>query len=136
MDTGLNTTVLKTRVQKTELEVFDNTKEIAVTINESKARLIFNKYFKSANGGTVLSFFGTFLSCLTALLTATFNDVFGIEGSASVLTAVFVILTGIFGILTIVWLIKWIYSIMKLNESSFINELKGYTTNCNSEKNN
>lgn len=135
MDTGLNTTALKTRVQKTELEVFDNTKEFAVTINESKARLIFKRYFKSASSGTVLSFLGTFISCLTTLLTANFNDIFGIEGSAAVLTAIFVISTGIFGILTIVWLVKWIYSLIKLNESSFINELKGHSTNCNSAKN-
>ena len=40
MNTTVNTS-LKTRTQKKELQVFDNTKEFAVTINESKARLIY-----------------------------------------------------------------------------------------------
>lgn len=129
-----NTTSLNTRVKKTELQVYDNTKEFAVTINESKARLIYNKFFKSASGGTVLSFLGTFLSCLTTLFTATFNDVFGIAGSASVLTAIFVILALVFGALTVLWLIKWIYSFVKLNESAFINDLRGGTDSCNHKK--
>ena len=133
MNTTVNTS-LKTRTQKIELQVFDNTKEFAVTINESKARLIYNKYFKSASGGTVLSFFGTFLSCLTTLLTATFNDIWDINGSAAVLSAVFVILTGVFGVLTIVWGGKWIYTLVKLNESSFINDLKGNSTCRDSKK--
>lgn len=127
-----STSSLKTRTQKTELPVFDNTKEFAITINESKARLIYNKYFKSTSGGTVLSFFGTFLSCLTTLLTATFNDVFEIDGSAAVLTAIFVILTILFGVLTVIWLFKWIHSLVKLNETSFMNDLKGDTANRNS----
>ena len=100
-----------------------------VKINESKARLVYIRYFKSTSGGTVLSFLGTFLSCLVALLTATFNDVFGIEGSAAVLSAIFVLLTIGFGILTIVWGIKWIISLFKLNENSFIKELKGDNKN-------
>ena len=99
-----------------------------------KQGLFINKYFKSASGGTVLSFLGTFLSCLTTLFTATFNDIWGIEGSAAILSAVFVILTGIFGILTIVWGGKWIYTLVKLNESSFINDLKGNATFCDSKK--
>lgn len=125
MATELNTSMLKTRVQKRDLEVFDNTKEFAVTINESKARLIYNKYFKAASGGTVLSFFGAFLSCLTTLLTASFNDVLGVDGSAAVLTAIFLVLTAVFGFLSVWWLVKWIYSLLKLSEAAFISELKG-----------
>lgn len=120
-----NTSTLNTSVQKRDLEVFDNTKEFAVTINESKARLIYVKYFRAASGGTVLSFLGTFLSCLTTLLTATFNDIFDIDGSSAILTAIFIILTGIFGLLTVVWFFRWIYSLIKLDETSFIDELKG-----------
>lgn len=120
-----NTSTLNTSVQKRDLEVFDNTKEFAVTINESKARLIYVKYFRAASGGTVLSFFGTFLSCLTTLLTATFNDIFDIDGSSAILTAIFIILTGMFGLLTVVWFFRWIYSLIKLDETSFIDELKG-----------
>ena len=119
------TSTLKTNVEKTDLEVFDNTREIAVKINESKARLIYNKYCKATNGETVLSLFGTFLACLTTLLTSTFHDVWNIEGSAYILNAIFILLTVIFFVLSSVWLIKWIHSLVKLNESAFINELKG-----------
>ena len=125
MNTSVNTSTLKTNIETRNLEVYDNTSEFAVKINESKARLLYNKYFKATSGGTVLSFLGTFVSCLTTLLTATFNDIWGIAGTAAVLTAIFVILTVVFGILTFLWFVKWIYSIVKLNESSFINELKG-----------
>lgn len=120
-----NISTLKTKVEKTNLEVFDNTKEVAVKINESKARLIYNKYCKATDGGTVLAFFGTFLACLTTLLTATFHDILNLEGSAYIMNAVFIILTFIFGGLSVVWLIKWIYSLAKLSETAFINELKG-----------
>lgn len=120
-----NITTINTKKETQDLEVFDNTFESAVKINESKARLIYNKYFKIASGGTVLSFLGVFLSCLTTLITATFNDVFNIDGSAYVLTAIFFILTILFGILTLVWFGKWIYARIKLNEKSFIEELKG-----------
>lgn len=125
MDTEINTSTLKTNVETRDLEVFDNTSEFAVKINESKARLIYNRYFKATSGGTVLSFLGTFLSCLTTLLTATFNDIWGIVGSSAVLTAIFVILTIVFGMLTFIWTGKWIFSLIKLNETSFIDELKG-----------
>ncbi|MBE7000222.1 MAG: hypothetical protein E7428_08550 [Ruminococcaceae bacterium] len=125
MVTDINTSTLRTNVETRDLEVFDNTSEFAVKINESKARLIYNKYFKATSGGTVLSFFGTFLSGLTTLLTATFNDIWGIAGSSAVLSAIFVILTGVFGLLTLIWTGKWIYSLIKLNEASFIDELKG-----------
>ena len=129
MATTLNTSTVNTKKETQKLEVFDNTSEFVVKINESKARLVYIRYFKSTSGGTVLSFLGTFLSCLVALLTATFNDVFGIEGSAAVLSAIFVLLTIGFGILTIVWGIKWIISLFKLNENSFIKELKGDNKN-------
>ena len=125
MATTLNTSTVNTKKETQKLEVFDNTSEFVVKINESKARLVYIRYFKSTSGGTVLSFLGTFLSCLVALLTATFNDVFGIEGSAAVLTAIFVFVTIGFGILTVVWGIKWVISLFKLNENSFIKELKG-----------
>lgn len=125
MSTDVNTSTLKTNVETRDLEVFDNTFEFAVKINESKARLIYNRYFKATSGGTVLSYLGTFLSCLTTLLTATFNDIWGITGSSAVLTAIFVILTIAFGLLTLMWAGKWIYSLIKLNETSFIDELKG-----------
>lgn len=125
MATTLNTSTVNTKKETQKLEVFDNTSEFVVKINESKARLVYIRYFKSTSGGTVLSFLGTFLSCLVALLTATFNDVFGIEGSAAVLTAIFVLLTIGFGILTVVWGIKWVISLFELNEDSFIKELKG-----------
>ena len=130
MATDINTatSTLNTKKETQKLEVFDNTAEFAVKITESKARLIYNKFFKATSGGTVLSFLGTFLSCLTTLITATFNDVFGV-GSSAVLTAVFVILTIIFGALTFIWTGKWIYSLIKLNESSFIKELKGDSKN-------
>ena len=131
MATNVTTSTLKTNVETRDLEVFDNTSEFAVKINESKARLIYNKYFKATSGGTVLSFFGTFLSCLTTILTATFNDIWGIAGSSAVLSAIFVILTGVFGLLTVIWTGKWIYSLIKLNESSFIDELKGDSKNSN-----
>ncbi len=124
MDTTFSTSSVNTKKETQKLEVFDNTSEFAVKITESKARLIYNKFFRATSGGTVLSFLGTFLSCLTTLITATFNDVFG-DGSAAVLTAIFVILTIIFGVLTVIWIGKWIYSLIKLNESSFIKELKG-----------
>ncbi len=129
MATTLNTSTVNTKKETQKLEVFDNTSEFVVKINESKARLIYNRYFKATSGGTVLSFFGTFISCLLAIFTATFNDVFGIEGSAAVLSAIFVLLTIVFGILTFVWGIKWIISLFKLNENSFIKELKGDNKN-------
>jgi len=134
MATTVNTSTLKTNTETQALEVFDNTSEFAVKINESKARLIYNKYFKVASGGTVLSFLGSFLSCLTTLITATFNDIFGIDGSSAVLSAIFVILTGVFGILTLIWTFKWIYSLIKLNEESFIDELKGDSKNSITER--
>ena len=124
-----NTSPLKTNMETRDLEVFDNTSEFAVKINESKARLVYSKYFKATSGGTVLSFLGTFLTCLTTLLTATFNDIFGIEGTSAILSAVFIILTGIFALLTIIWTCKWIYSLYELSESAFINELKGDSKN-------
>lgn len=129
MAANVNTSTLKTNVETRDLEVFDNTSEFAVKINESKARLIYNKYFKATSGGTVLSFFGTFLTCLTTLLTATFNDIGDIAGSAAILSAVFVILAIVFGIVTIIWFFKWIYSLCKLSESAFIEELKGDNKN-------
>lgn len=125
MDTDTHTFDLKTNVETRDLAVYDNTSEFAVKINESKARLIYSKYFRTTSGGTVFSFLGMFLTCLTTLITATFNDVGGIEGSSSVLYAIFVILTGVFGVLTVIWAGKWIYSLCKLNEAAFINELKG-----------
>lgn len=125
MAADINIPTLRTNVETRDLEVFDNTSEFAVKINESKARLIYNKYFKTTSGGTVLSFFGTFLSCLTTLLAANFNDIWGVAGASAVLYAIFVILTGTFGLLTLVWTGKWIYSLIKLNEASFIDELKG-----------
>ena len=128
INTATSTSTLNTKKETQKLEVFDNTSEFAVKITESKARLIYNKFFKATSGGTVLSFLGTFISCLTTLLTATFNDVFG-AGSSAVLTAIFVILTIIFGALTLIWTGKWIYSLIKLNESSFIKELKGDNKN-------
>ena len=134
MDIKDNMTPLKTKIETRNLEIFDNTNEVAVTINESKARLIYNKYIKSTGGETVLSFFGNFLSCLITLLTATFNDIFEIEGSASTLTAIFVLLTIFFGLLTIIWFIKWINSLSTLNESAFIRELKGDTSSFTSHK--
>lgn len=128
INTVTSTSTLNTKKETQKLEVFDNTSEFAVKITESKAKLIYNKFFKATSGGTVLSFLGTFLSCLTTLLTATFNDVFG-DGSSAVLTAIFVILTFIFGALTLVWVGKWLYSLIKLNQSSFIEELKGDNKN-------
>mgnify|MGYP006974407868 CR=1 FL=1 len=125
MTTNINASSLKTNVETRDLEVFDNTSEFAVKINESKARLIYNRYFKATSGGVVLSFLGTFLSCLTTLLTATFNDIWGIAGSSAVLTAIFVIIAGVFGLLTLIWTVKWIHSLIRLNETSFIDELKG-----------
>jgi len=50
MDTEKKSSTLKTNFETRDLEVFDNTSEFAVKINESKARLIFNKYFKTTSG--------------------------------------------------------------------------------------
>ena len=125
MNTTLNTSTVNTKKETQDLEVYDNTSEFAVKINESKASLIYNKYYKATSGGTVLSFLGTFLSCLLALLTAKFNDVLGISGSGAFLTAVFFLLTLGFGVLTIVWFCKWKRSRVELSEDSFIDELKG-----------
>ena len=134
MAANVNTSTLKTNIETRDLEVFDNTSEFAIKINESKARLIYSKYSKATSSGTVFSFFGTFLSCLTTLLTATFNDIWGIAGTSAILSAIFVILTGVFGLLTIIWTYKWIYSLRKLDESSFINELKGDNKNSSVEQ--
>ena len=123
--TSTSTAALNTKKETQDLEVYDNTSEFAVKINESKARLIYNKYCKATSGGTVLSFLGTFLSCLLALLTAKFNDVLGIIGSGAVLTAFFILLALGFGALTIVWACKWKRSRVELSEDSFIDELKG-----------
>ena len=127
-------TSLNTNVETRELEVFDNTSEFAIKINASKARLIYNKYFKTVSGGTVLSFLGVFLSCLTTLFTASFNNIDGIEGSAAVLTAIYVMMAVGFGILSVVYFFRWIYSYTKLNETAFINELKGDTSDSKAKK--
>lgn len=129
MNTIVNPSTLNTRKETQDLEVFDNTSEFAVKINESKARLIYNKYFKSTSGGTVLSLLGAFLSCLTTVLTATFNDIFEIDGSAAVLFAIFILLTICFFVLTFIWTIKWIYSKKRMSEEYFIKELKGDNKN-------
>ena len=129
MNTIVNPSTLNTRKETQDLEVFDNTSEFAVKINESKARLIYNKYFKSTSGGTVLSLLGAFLSCLTTVLTATFNDIFEINGSAAVLLAIFILLTICFFVLTVIWTIKWIYSKKRMSEEYFIKELKGDNKN-------
>lgn len=129
MNTIFKSSNINTKNETQVLEVFDNTSEFAMKINESKARLIYHKYFKATNGGTVLSFFGAFITCLTTILTASFNDIFGILGSASLLKAIFIILTFIFLLLTIIWFCKWIYGRKKLNEDSFIIELKGANKN-------
>lgn len=125
MNSTQTTSSVQTNVLTQNLEVFDNTSESAIQINESKARLIYSKYFKSASGGTVLSLFGIFLSSITTLFTATFHDVFEIEGSASILTSIFVILTVVSGVFAVVWLFRWVHSKITLNESAFISELKG-----------
>lgn len=125
MTQNVRNSSLKTKKETRVLKVYDNTSEFAVKINVSKAKLIYSKYIKATNGGTVLSFFGSFLSCLTTLLTASFNDILGIEKSSYFLSAFFLILTLSFGIITIVLFTKWIYNHSKLNEESFINELKG-----------
>ena len=129
MNTIVNPSTLNTKKETQDLEVFDNTSEFAVKINESKARLIYNKYLKSTSGGTVLSLLGAFLSCLTTVLTATFNDICELDGSAAVLFAIFIILTIGFFILTVIWTAKWIYSKRKLSEEYFIKELKGDNKN-------
>ena len=125
MSTKPNSSTLNTNIESRSLEVIDNTNEIAVKIGLSRARLIYKKFFKTTSGGTVLSFAGISISCLTTLLTSTFKDISGIDGSAAVLTAIYALLTLAFGIISVIWLCKWIYSLIKLNENAFINELKG-----------
>lgn len=108
-----------------ELEVYDNTTEAAIQINESKARLIYNRHANNPTGGLVLSLFSTFITCLIAVTTTSFNDILGIEGSANILCAIFILGTIGSGIITLVFLVKWLNHRRKYNEDTFITELKG-----------
>ena len=115
---------LTTSLENTE-NVFDNTSEDRILINESKARLIYKNHIKNNTfGGLCGTFFGLFLTCLIAVLTSTFHDIFYIEGSSVFVKLSFIFGTGVFFICFIVFLIIWIVHKVKYSEKKFIAALK------------
>lgn len=112
-------------VIKTSLSVCDNLSETAIRVTESKARLVYQSHIKGHSGERVISLLGLFLSFLTTVLTASFNDIWGIENSSYILCAAFWLATIGFGIATLVSLILWLANRKNYSESAFINALKG-----------
>lgn len=113
-------------VVSSKMPVCDNITDTAIRITESKARLVYRNHLKTCSGERVISAFGLFVTFLTTLLTASFNDVFGFENSRYVLTAIFIIMAIGSGIATIVFLFQWLIGRKNNNENSFIDALKGY----------
>lgn len=121
-----NTSGLNTQdVIKTSLHVCDNLSETAIRVTESKARLVYQSHIKGHSGERVISFFGLFLTFLTTVLTASFNDIGGIENSSYILCAAFWLATIGFGTATLVSFILWLTNRKNYSESAFINALKG-----------
>lgn len=108
-----------------DLEVYDNTTEAAIQINESKARLIYSRHANNPTGSLIWSLFSTFITCFIAASTASFNDILGIKGSANILCALFIFGAVASGLITLVFFIKWLIRRKKYNEDTFIAELKG-----------
>lgn len=113
-------------VVNSELSMCDNITDTAIRITESKARLVYRDHLKYSSGERVVSAFGLFITFLTTLLTANFNDIAGIENSKYVMNAIFVLLAIASGIATIIFFFQWIQRRKNNNEDAFINALKGY----------
>lgn len=125
MITDVRNVSMKKEFVLTECEVYDNTYEAQININESKARVLCNSFFRTKCGGTALSFLGLALSTGTALVTATFQDVFDIPGSAVFLACLYAICTGVFLVAAVIFGIKWLRNFKRLSEDAFIQALKG-----------
>ena len=106
-------------------KIYNNTTENEIRINESKARLIYNKHInKTYNTGLIWTFLGLFITCLIAVLTSDFKDIIGIENSKYYLFSMFVIGAIVFFIATIVQIAKWLRGRKKYNVDTFIADLK------------
>lgn len=116
-------------VIKSEMSVYDNLTETAIRITESKARLIYKNYFNRCSGERVVSLFGLFITFLVTLLTSDFKDILEIEGSSNTLNAIFIILTIVFAVATIINFFSWMKDRKCNNENSFIEALKGNEAN-------
>lgn len=112
-------------VIKNNMPVCNNITETAITISESKARLIYRDHINKVNGELVLTLFGLFLTFLITVLTSDFNDVFEIENSKYFLSTSFILLTIVTGIATVIYFFKWKVNRKKYTENSFITALKG-----------
>ena len=109
----------------TEDNLYNNSKENYILINESKAKLIYEKHVKnSLHGSLSLTFLGLFISLLITFFTCEFKDIFGISNSSYYVYAVFLIATILFGILTVVFFISWILHRKNKNAKAFIDALK------------
>lgn len=121
-----NPGVLNTQgVIRTSLSVCDNLSETAIQVTESKARLVYQNHIQGHSGERVLSFFGLFLTFLTTNLTASFNDIWGIENSSYILCAAFWLATIGFGIATLWTCFLWLTNRKNYSEDAFIKALKG-----------
>ena len=107
------------------ITLYENTTEDIIHINESKARLIYQKHLRK---GHQLEYFWTclalFITGLIAVLTADFKDIFGIQGSGIFLFSIFILGTVLSFIFTVIFLGSWIVNRKKYSEDTFIKDLK------------
>lgn len=105
--------------------LYENTTEDIIHINESKARLIYQKHLRKNNQPEYFwTCLALFVTCLVAVLTAEFKDVLGIQGSGIFLFSIFIIGTVLsFGFM-LYFFIKWLVNRKKYSEDTFIKDLK------------
>ena len=72
-------------VVNSKMSMCDNITDTAIRITESKARLVYRDHLKHSSGERVVSALGLFVSFLTTLLTASFEDIIGVADSKYVL---------------------------------------------------
>ncbi len=118
---GFNTDIQQIKTD----EICDNLNEKIIAITESKARLVYQKYTGIPTAGAMLSDFGLLVAFATPLITSDFNGILGF--SPEVLKACFIVASIVFACKFIGSTFRYITKGRRMNEESFLKELKGQT---------
>ena len=96
-----------------------------ITIDESSARLVYQDVVaKRGHFALSFTFLGVSFSCVTSLVTSSFNSTFGV--SAEAIEGLFIVSAVVFGILFLVFLLYSLCVMKKFSEDGFIKKLEEY----------
>lgn len=115
---------LKPNIPQIKTDEFcENISDNIISVTESKAKLIYNKYMEAPTKEAIFTDLGLTVAFLVPVITSDFKRSFGL--SPEVLQAIFIVVSAIFGVKLIKSTALYFMNGRLADEKHFLKELKG-----------